>query len=278
MHKTILATTFILAMAGVAIPALAGNVFLTGHDPDFHAQDDAGAQNLLRIGLQFAANGAINSGNKLLWVESDIAVPSGHRLGVDGLTGIGLIIGTDFDVVTGSQFLVANLSNYSAIGVASSFGGDMTDVELDALVARKLDIKSFINSGKGLFASAECTEASSPGNCTADLLGPSANLPFSYLPVTVTSIAVNQIFTVTPFGTGLGLTVGDVSSPTHNAFGAIGGLTIVDTDGNGNAVTLAGKVFIDDGGFHPVPEPATTFLLGLGLVAIGASRRKSKSD
>ena len=39
----------------VSLPAWSGPIFLTGHDPDFHAQSSDGAQNLLRAGQGFAA-------------------------------------------------------------------------------------------------------------------------------------------------------------------------------------------------------------------------------
>src|SRR5438477_10223419 len=35
----------------------AGSIFLTGHDPDFHAQAQSGSANLLKRGMEFARNG-----------------------------------------------------------------------------------------------------------------------------------------------------------------------------------------------------------------------------
>jgi len=172
-----------LTLSLLAVPAFAGPVFLTGHDPDFHAQVELGAKSLLKVGVEYAAGGALTSSNRMLWVESNIPVPGGHLRGWNGLVSIGLSNGVQFDVVNGAGFLAANLSNYSAIGVASSFGGTLTSSELNALVTRKVDLESFINAGGGLFASAECTSTSSPGNCGAGLLNSSPNAPFSYLPV-----------------------------------------------------------------------------------------------
>lgn len=264
----VVAALTVLSPAG----ALAGRVFLTGHDPDFHSQPGAGspgAGNLFRAGLSFVTSGTYDDGaaTKFLWVESFVPVPGGHLRGEDGLNAIGLTLGTNYDWVDALGFASVNLSNYTAVGIASSFGGMLTRAELDALIARKTDIKNFINAGGGLFASAECD------NCGADLLGMNPNL-FGYLPVTVTSIGANPPFTVTAYGAAThGLTNADMNDPTHNSFGLVGGLNIVDTDAAGKATTLSGIVTVDDGGFTAVPLPGTLVLLGIGLVGLGWRRR-----
>jgi hypothetical protein len=265
-----------LLALGAALPAFAGPIFLTGHDPDFHAQDSVGAQNLLRTGLSFVTNGTFDDGaaTKFLWIESRIATPLGHRVGEAGLTTIGLTLGVHYDRANAAEFASINLSSYTAIAVASSFGGLLTRAELDALIAREADIASFVNAGGGLMALAQCFGA----GCCANLLdGQTPPDLFGFLPVQgVVPAGANPPFTVTAAGAAapFNLTNADVNDPTHNSFSSTGGLIVLDTQIGGNAVTLAGNVRVVDDEFVPTPEPGLVGLLGSCLAGLAFARRR----
>src|SRR5579864_3617046 len=198
-----------LSVAGLCF---GGSIFLTGHDPDFHAfvgGNAPGAQHINQDAINFITDPAFNSFaaggvHKFLFVESSIVPPAGHTDGVNGLIASGYVSGVNFDKVdaTGLNTALNHLgTTYDAIVVASDFGGILTQAELNILDARSMDIINFLNAGGGLYAMAESDSGAH--------LTPSGG-QFGFLPFIVTSTQLDQGesgFTVTPFGASLGLTV-----------------------------------------------------------------------
>jgi hypothetical protein len=260
-----------------ALTASAGSVFVTGHDPIWHANqggNTVGATNLAQTGIDYARNG---SALPFLYIESKTTpVPPGNVRTESFLTSVlgygGQYVVMDAADLSGLADFRTTLDSYSAIVVASDHGGMLGAAELAFLNGRVADIISFLNAGGGLYAEAE-------SNATG-MIG--AEDPFGFLPFLVTSTsfqAAETSNTVTSFGAGLGLVAGDVNGNfSHNFFSSTGGLSPVDLF-NGDPsmpLTLAYRGQIDTGGVVPIPEPETYALMLAGLGALGMVARRRK--
>jgi len=259
------------AMAALSTFSLAGSVFLTGHDPDFHAQlggNAVGAQHINQRAISYIMDAAFNpyaagGATKFLFVESSITPPGGHTDGEAGIIASGYTAGVNYERHSAAD-LNAELNllgfKYGGIVVASDFGGILTQAELDILNARKGDIVGFINSGGGLYAMAE-------GNGGAHLTPNGGH--FQFLPFVTVAVTLDQSetgFTTTAFGQSLGLTDGDINgNASHNIFTSYGTLNVVDRDAAGDVMSVAGRGL--------VPEPASLLALGSALLLL---RRKQK--
>lgn len=270
-------TCLVLGCMLASSPVWAGSIFLTGHDPDFHANlggNSLGAQHIIQKAIAYVQDPGFNSfvasAPKFLFVESNIIPPPGNTQGKNGIVASGYVEGTDFDQVNAAGLNAAlNLlgTGYSAIVVASDHGGILTSAELDILNARSADIISFLNNGGGLFAMAE-----------SDAVGLiTGSTPFGYLPFIVSSSPLQQSEvgnSVTAFGASLGLVDADVNGNfSHNVFTATGGLSVVNINSAGEALSVATRSQITPGGTVPEPSTMGLFAAACGLLIWARQRR-----
>src|SRR5260370_37200952 len=161
--------------------------------------------------------------NQFLYVEGSTPPPGGNIEGDLGLAAAGFVEGINY-IEADASTLAAQLANlgtkYSALVVASDFGGNLTQAELSILDSQSSQIIAFLNQGGGLFAMAESgtTNPTSGG--------------FGFLPFVVSSTQFNQRVTgntVPAVGSTIGLTNADVNGNfSHNIFTSTGGLNAVD--------------------------------------------------
>jgi len=260
-----------LVFSGSALAAVA-SIFLTGHDPDFHATlggNTTGSINIIQTAIGFVTDPAFNTYadngvDKFLFVESKISIPNGHTAGVAGIVASGYVLGTDFehhDATTLDAELDLLGTKYAAIVVASDFGGILTQDELDILNDRSDDIIAFLNGGGGIFAMSE-------SNGGAGLTPDGGH--FGFLPFVVSSAALDQPESgniLTAFGASLGLTTDDINgNASHSIFSGTSGLEVVDHDPQNNILTIAGRGTIGNEGINVGP-PSVPTLSVQGLAA-----------
>ena len=273
------AATGFLLFTGAMSAATIGSVFVSGHDPDFHASqgpNPVGAQHLIQDALSFARNG--NSAPILL-LESNL---SNEALGDHTDSEVGLMdsgftagstSGNHYVKVNFGQFATIDLSQFSAIFIPSDHGGTLTGNDLQTLDARSADILAYLNSGGGLVAWAQDGDHQPPTS------GPAPKL-FGFLPFLVSTTAFSEAEngnTLTSFGTSLGLTNGDINGNfSHNVFTATGGMTVVDRDAAGDILSLGFRGEITPVGVAPEPSSGMLISIGFVVLLVGCAFRNRK--
>lgn len=225
----------VLGWASFAVQA--GNLWLTGHDADFHCS--GGSQcNHVGVALNFSRQSAPTKTLPMLFLDSgtQLATAAGSAAARAKNTVEGAGVAFSFTVVGPSTPAFATLplttANYSAIVVASDStcgGCDNTAADIAAINARTADIQAFFNAGGGLvyFAGADRRATY-----------------YASVPIPAVAAAVAAPFTLTAAGTAIGLLApADTNCcATHNSFNLPppgSSLVVLETDSAGLAETLS---------------------------------------
>lgn len=261
-----------LAAAGslaITAPAWAGNIFLTGHDNDFHQSPLANAQMTAALTL-------VRAGSTLPVLTFDTGSELTSQLTALGIPWVNVV--PTAANVTDALF---NPTLYSAFAVASvtTCGGCDNPVGTGSILATHLAaIVNFFNAGRGILGLAGATD-------------PNA---YAYVPTSATNgggSPGSSGFVQTAAGATLGIPAVN-GDPTHNFFPEPGtaGLSalyqVVErfgsaTTGTPESIALvggtivcppgtvpsAGTCVITGGGGGTVPEPGSLALLGLAALA-----------
>jgi hypothetical protein len=234
--------------ARLAAAATPGGIFVTGHDPDYHAYrggNTTGSQHILQKAVNYVTFGKASP--RMLLVTS-LVNPGGDQS--DSRLGL-TAAGYTYDVATaggGSGALAletVNLSTYDVVVVASDYGGWLRQQELDVLNARAGAVLAFINAGGGIVA---LSEAGNRGNGTG-----TTHDRFKFLPFIVSEVPLSQSEfgnTVTAAGAAMGLGNSDINgNASHSVFHAATGMDVIDLDAAGRILSQAtrGKFIGTDG-------------------------------
>lgn len=215
------------------LAASGGNLWITGHDADYHCSAEGEQCNYLKVAVNFVTNGstlpilALDHGSEVATAIDDAFGGSGPAV-------------TTID--PRSQFAGLPLVDkngkplYSAIVVASDTtcgGCDNNDAfgvtpDSDAINARSSDIQTFFNAGGGIL-----------GLAGADNI----SVFYNFLPIQATGEPTTSPYTLTSLGLSLGLIEGpdDNCCATHNSFDLpINGnpFQVAETDAAGLAETM----------------------------------------
>lgn len=190
--------------------ASGGNLWVTGHDPDYHCTFDAAQCNYLKVAVNFVMNGstlpvlALDHGTEVATAVNAAFSGSGPSVTtVDPRTGFSTLplvstSGTPLysAIIVASDTTCGGCDNNDGVGITP---------DSDAINARAADIAQFYNAGGGILALAG-----------AENIG----VFYNFMPVATTGATTTSPYTFTSLGLSLGLIEGsdDNCCATHNSF------------------------------------------------------------
>ena len=271
MNRLLAGVALLAATIAVATPARAGNIFLTGHDTDYHMfVGSASAKAAMIADLAYVRNGStlpvlvLDANGSAIGLELDADLTT---LGVAHTTidPNGTLTASMFDPLVYSAIAVASMVNCG--------GCDLTASALANIATQSAAIASFFNAGGGILGFSGADDANA--------------YAYAYVPQAATNAGgfpPASPFVETAAGTAAGL-VAENGDPTHNYFGTpgVGGLSasyqVAETNGGNNE-----SLFLTNGTIScdvtntctitDVPEPASMLILGASLLGLGAVRRR----
>lgn len=256
---------------GLAFQTHAGNIFVTGHDSDEHANAGYMGAGLDYLLFGAAATPAQRAGKSIALLDN-----SGGSSAISALLGSGWGTATLFD--TDSDFSAA-FSGFDAIMTASGNSSSLNS----ALIGASSSFASFFNGGGSLYINTD----EGFGQNWYDFVP-------SFGTAVNNSISETGVFAPTAAGLAIGLTDPIVDAdPTHSFYDGVdtGLFTIFEvTDSllrfgsdNGKPVAFGARnLGIGGGGFTgggpSIPEPGTLVLVGVALLGWAGARNLRRRD